>query len=204
MDNFFNELRRRNVVRVAGVYAVAGWVLVQIATTLEDSMNLPAWFDGVVVALLIVGLPLALILAWAFELTPDGVVRTENVPEGQSVTPDTGRKLDYAIIAGIVILGGVILMTGSDKAAKDSATVVETMQQESAEDSTVASSDARLNKSIAVLPFENRSPNADDAFFAAGVHDDLLTHLSKIADMHVISRTSVMGFAGSDLSLIHI
>ena len=198
MDNFFNELRRRNVVRVAGVYAVAGWVLVQIATTLEDSMNLPAWFDGVVVALLIVGLPLALILAWAFELTPDGVVRTENVPEGQSVKADSGRKLDYAIIAGIVILGGVILMTGSDKAAKDSATVVETMQQESAEDSTVASSDARLNKSIAVLPFENRSPNADDAFFAAGVHDDLLTHLSKIADMHVISRTSVMGFVGSD------
>ena len=115
MNNFFNELRRRNVVRVAGVYAVAGWVLVQIATTLEDSMNLPAWFDGVVVALLIVGLPLALILAWAFELTPDGVVRTENVPEGQSVTADTGRKLDYAIIAGIVILGGVILITRSDK-----------------------------------------------------------------------------------------
>jgi hypothetical protein len=83
MDKFFKELRRRNVVRVAGVYAVAGWVLVQIATTLEDSMNLPAWFDGLVVALLIIGLPVALILAWAFELTPDGVVRTEDVPEGQ-------------------------------------------------------------------------------------------------------------------------
>ena len=98
MDKFFKELRRRNVVRVAGVYAVAGWVLVQIATTLEDSMNLPAWFDGLVVALLIIGLPVALILAWAFELTPDGVVRTEDVPEGQSVTVETGRKLDYAII----------------------------------------------------------------------------------------------------------
>ena len=72
MDKFFKELRRRNVVRVFGVYAVAGWVLVQIATTLEESMNLPAWFDGLVVALLIVGLPIALILAWAFELTPEG------------------------------------------------------------------------------------------------------------------------------------
>ena len=119
MENFFKELRRRNVVRVAGVYAVAGWVLVQIATTLEDSMNLPAWFDGVVVALLIIGLPLALILAWAFELTPDGIVRTEDVPDGQSVTADTGRKLDYAIIAGIVILGIVIVMTRSDKDAMD-------------------------------------------------------------------------------------
>jgi TolB-like protein len=200
MNNFFKELRRRNVVRVAGVYAVAGWVLVQIATTLEDSMNLPAWFDGVVVALLIIGLPVALILAWAFELTPDGVVRTEDVPEGQSVTADTGRKLDYAIIAGIVILAIVILMKGSDQGAvEESATeVVEAVQQESADVSPETSPDAPLEKSIAVLPFENRSPNADDAFFAAGVHDDLLTHLSKIADMHVISRTSVMGFAKSD------
>ena len=188
MNNFFKELRRRNVVRVAGVYAVAGWVLVQIATTLEESMNLPAWFDGVVVALLIIGLPLALILAWAFELTPDGVVRTEDVPDGQNVTVETGRKLDYAIIAGIVILGVVILMNGSDQGAvEENATeVAEAVQQESADVSSDASRDSLLEKSIAVLPFENRSPNADDAFFAAGVHDDLLTHLSKIADMHVI------------------
>ena len=192
MDNFFKELRRRNVVRVAGVYAVAGWVLVQIATTLEESMNLPAWFDGLVVALLIIGLPIALILAWAFELTPDGVVRTEDVADGQSVTVKTGHKLDYAIIAGIVILGVVILMK------ENSTAVVEAVQQESADASSDGSHDSLLEKSIAVLPFENRSPNADDAFFAAGVHDDLLTHLSKIADMHVISRTSVMGFAGSE------
>jgi hypothetical protein len=135
MDKFFKELRRRNVVRVAGVYAVAGWVLVQVATTLEDSMNLPAWFDGLVVALLLIGLPVALILAWAFELTPDGVVRTEDVPEGQSVTVETGRKLDYAIIAGIVILGIVIVMTRSDQGATeaDSTAVAEVVQQESAD-----------------------------------------------------------------------
>lgn len=200
MDNFFKELRRRNVVRVGGVYAVAGWVLVQIATTLEESMNLPSWFDGLVVALLLLGLPIALIFAWAFELTPDGVVRTEDVPEGQSVTADTGRKLDYAIIAGIVVLGALILMKDSDRGETeaDPAAVVEAAQEEDADVSSEASSAALTEKSIAVLPFENRSPNADDAFFAAGVHDDLLTHLSKIADMHVISRTSVMGFAGSD------
>jgi len=200
MDNFFKELRRRNVVRVAGVYAVAGWVLVQIATTLEDSMNLPAWFDGVVVALLIIGLPVALILAWAFELTPDGVVRTEDVPEGQSVTVETGRKLDYAIIVGIIVLAVVIVMTRSDQGAleEDADAVTDAVQKESAEDSSDAPLDSILDKSIAVLPFENRSPNADDAFFASGVHDDLLTHLSKIADMHVISRTSVMGYAGSN------
>jgi len=198
MDNFFKELRRRNVVRVAGVYAVAGWVLVQIATTLEESMNLPAWFDGVVVALLIIGLPIALILAWAFELTPDGVVRTEDVPEGQSVTVKTGRKLDYAIIVGIIVLAVVIVITRSDQGAIEEDAVAEAVQQESADDSSDAPLDPILDKSIAVLPFENRSPNADDAFFASGVHDDLLTHLSKIADMHVISRTSVMSYAESD------
>jgi len=198
MDKFLKELRRRNVVRVAGVYAVAGWVLVQIATTLEESMNLPAWFDGVVVALLIIGLPIALILAWAFELTPDGVVRTEDVPEGQSVTVETGRKLDYAIIVGIVVLAVIIVMTRSDQDAVEEDAVADAVQQESADDSSDALPDSILDKSIAVLPFENRSPNADDAFFASGVHDDLLTHLSKIADMHVISRTSVMGYAESD------
>ena len=198
MDNFFKEVRRRNVVRVAGVYAVAGWVLVQIATTLEESMNLPAWFDGVVVALLIIGLPIALILAWAFELTPDGVVRTEDVPEGQSVTVETGRKLDYAIIVGIVVLAIVIVMTRSDQAPMEEDAVAEAAQQESAQNSSDAPPESILDKSIAVLPFENRSPNADDAFFASGVHDDLLTHLSKISDMHVISRTSVMGYAESN------
>ena len=197
MNNFFEELRRRNVVRVAGVYAVAGWLLVQVATTLEDSMNLPTWFDGVVVALLIVGLPIALILAWAFELTPNGVVRTVDVPEDQSVTVETGRKLDYAIIVGIVVLGAVIVITRNEQGASQG-DVTEAIQQESVAARSTVASDKLLEKSIAVLPFENRSPNADDAFFAAGVHDDLLTHLSKIADMHVISRTSVMGFAGSE------
>lgn len=201
MDKFFKELRRRNVVRVAGVYAVAGWVIVQIATTLEESMNLPGWFDALVVALLIIGLPIALILAWAFELTPEGVVRTENVPEGQSVTSQTGRKLDYVIIAGIVILGVVILTKGSDHSATTlSPAALETKDTETADVKTPEPGlgHSPLEKSIAVLPFFNRSPNPEDAFFTDGIHDDLLTHLSKIADMHVISRTSVLGYAGSD------
>ena len=204
MDKFFKELRRRNVVRVAGVYAVVGWVLIQIATTLEESMSLPGWFDGLVVAFLIIGLPIALILAWAFELTPEGVVKTEDIPEDQSITAETGRKLDYVIIAGIVILGAVIVMKGSDEADvsdEDAESVTELVASESAELPVQAAISAALEKSIAVLPFFNRSPNPDDAFFADGVHDDLLTHLSKIADMHVISRTSVMGYAGTDRRL---
>ena len=105
MSNLFDELRRRNVFRVAGVYAVVGWILAQISTTLEESLGLPLWFDAVIVAVLLLGLPIALIFAWAFELTPEGVVKTESVRTDESITAQTGRRLDYAIMAGLVVLG---------------------------------------------------------------------------------------------------
>jgi TolB-like protein len=203
VNNFFQELRRRNVVRVAGVYVVVGWVLVQIATTLEESIGLPQWFDGLIVSLLLLGLPVALIFAWAFELTPEGVVRTQDVPEGESITRQTGRRLDYAIIFGIIALGAIMLWRGSaDAPPGTEAGVAETAtaRPESEAEAVPGEPNAPtpIEKSIAVLPFENRSPNPDDAFFADGMHDDLLTHLSKIRDMHVISRTSVMGYANTE------
>ncbi len=201
MGNFFAELRRRNVVRVAGVYAVVAWVLIQIATTLEESMSLPAWFDGLIVALLLIGLPIALLLAWAFEMTPDGVVRTEDVVAGESIVRETGRKLDYAIVGGIVALGIIMLWQGSrqpDQVAEVAPSIAEELAEPDTPAAMPEDTFAPPPKSIAVLPFENRSPNPDDSFFADGVHDDLLTHLSKIRDIHVISRTSVMGYAGSD------
>ena len=207
MGKFFEELRRRNVVRVAGVYAVVAWGLVQIATTLEESMGLPTWFDGLIVAFLLIGLPVALLFAWAFELTPDGVVRTEDVAAGESIGQETGRKLDYAIVAGILLLGAIILWQGS-RVSDQVEIIPRTVAAESARADPIRvdleDSFAPPEKSIAVLPFENRSPNPDDAFFADGMHDDLLTHLSKISDMHVISRTSVMGYADTDLKIPEI
>ena len=109
----FAELKRRNVIRVAGVYIVVGWILVQVATALEESLGLPSWFDGTIVALLLIGLPVAVIFAWAFELTPEGVVRTEVVPDDQSITADTGRKLDFALAIAIVALIIVIVWQSS-------------------------------------------------------------------------------------------
>ena len=207
MGKFFEELRRRNVVRVAGVYAVVAWGLVQIATTLEESMGLPSWFDGLIVAFLLIGLPVALLFAWAFELTPDGVVRTEDVAAGESIGRKTGRKLDFAIIGGILLLGAIIIWQGS-RVPDQVENVPETIAAEIAEGEPLVAdledTFAPPEKSIAVLPFENRSPNPDDAFFADGMHDDLLTHLSKIRDMHVISRTSVMGYADTDLKIPEI
>ena len=224
MADIFKELRRRSVFRVTGVYAVVGWFLVQVSVTLETALSLPAWFDGVVVSLLLVGFPIALILAWAFEITPEGMKRTQSAVPGDIIEGKDSHKLDYAILAGLGLVVLVIIVdrfipgstpsvdvnqemsasAGGESGAQEEAGANpqsgDLSQQENGSGNGDAASSApytAINKSIAVLPFANRSPNPDDAFFAEGMHDDLLTRLSQVADMHVISRTSVMGFAGT-------
>src|SRR5678815_3450731 len=104
MPKLFAELSRRHVFRVAGVYAVAGWLLAQAASLMESALGLPNWFDAVVISFLMIGFPLALILAWAFEITPEGVKLTANVPDGQDTAPRSGHKLDYAILGGVALI----------------------------------------------------------------------------------------------------
>ncbi len=140
-------------------------------------MNLPEWFDGLIMAVAILGFPIIAILAWAFELTPDGFKRTEVVSAEQSIAAQTGKKLDIAIVIGLVLVAGLLLADRFKPAAPQ----------------------FRLNAaSVAVLPFENRSLEDADAFFADGIHDELLTTLSRITGLDVISRTSVMGYRGTD------
>ena len=110
--NLWKELRRRNVFRVAGVYAVVGWLLMQVAIALESSLSLPDWFDGVVVSLLLIGFPVAVLLAWAFEMTPDGVQRTEVGAAGDSTAGYAARKLDVALVVSLLLLGAVVLGDG--------------------------------------------------------------------------------------------
>ena len=173
--SFFHELKRRNVFRVAIVYIVVSWLLMQVGDVMFPALRLPDWTPTLLVAFLILGFPLVVVFAWAFELTPDGMVRTTDVPEGQSITGDTGRKINFAII-GILVVAVVFLLV------KDS------MLQDSPAPPTVEVSD----RSIAVLPFKNQSASAENAeFFAGGLHDELLTLLSKLGDLKVISRTSV-------------
>jgi len=205
LNNFFSELHRRNIFRVAGVYAVVAWLLMQLAAVLENSLNLPDWFDTAITATLLLGFPIAMILTWAFELTPEGVKRTETVQDGESITDRTGRKLDIAILIGLVVVGALGVSnlfapatgpqnTPSQIAAQDGSTSSPTR---TSIDAPVSRTAVSQSKSIAVLPFTNQSPDPDNAFFADGVHDELLTQLSKITDMHVISRTSVMGYKGT-------
>ena len=107
--HLFHELRRRNVFRVAGVYAVVGWLLIQVGVAVLPTFEAPGWVLKVFIALILAGFPIALILAWAFEVTPEGVKLTAAVPENESVSGKTGRKLDFAIAGGLAVLIGLIV-----------------------------------------------------------------------------------------------
>jgi TolB-like protein/Flp pilus assembly protein TadD len=175
LRNFFAELKRRNVYKVAIAYAVVAWLLMQVASQIFPFFEIPNWAVRFVVLLLVIGFPIALILAWAFELTPEGIKRTEVVDLSPTLTRKTGRKLDFFIIAVLLLVIGILLFQRFRPNASPA----------------VSSS---LEKSIAVLPFENISEDKAFAFFADGVQDEILTDLAKIADLKVISRTSVMQY----------
>jgi len=184
--NFFAELKRRNVYKVAIAYAVVAWLLMQIASQIFPFFEIPNWGVRLVVLVLILGFPIALILAWAFELTPEGIKRTEDVDLSKSIRRKTGRKLDFLIIGVLLLVITALLFQRFHPKVS----------------SAVFSSP---EKSIAVLPFENFSEDKAFAFFADGVQDEILTDLAKIADLKVISRTSVMQYkSGSSRNLQEI
>ncbi len=213
---FFEELKRRNVIRVAGLYAVVGWLLAQAAVLLEGSLALPAWFDAVVVCLLLIGFPIALILAWAFELTPEGVKLTANVTEGESIAPRTGRKLDYTIIAGLALVVVVVIAdrlapASFDASGARSASAAAAHREGAAESSSLQAGEerseaARLEgrggaasqKSVAVLPFVSLSSGEDDGYFADGLTEEIINALTTLPDLLVTARTSAFHFKGKD------
>src|SRR5713101_4941555 len=175
LRNFFAELKRRNVYKVAIAYAVVAWLLMQVASQIFPFFEIPNWAVRLVVLLLVIGFPVAMILAWAFELTPEGIKRAEDVDLSKSLTRKSSRKLDFLIIAVLLLVIAALLFRRLHPNVSPA----------------VSSS---LEKSIAVLPFENLSRDPDNAFFTDGVQDEILTDLAKIADLKVISRTSVMQY----------
>jgi len=175
MKKLVTELKRRNVMRVAVAYAIAGWVLMQIAATVLPIFETPPWILKVVTFLIVLGFPIALILAWAFEMTPEGIKREADVERSDSITTQTGRKLDRAII--VVLLVGIAWLAADKLLWTDGETVI--------------SEDKR---SVAVIPFQNMSQDAANEPFTIGIHDDLLTQISKIGSIKTISRTSVLQY----------
>ncbi|MDQ2868766.1 MAG: tetratricopeptide repeat protein [Verrucomicrobiota bacterium] len=184
--NFFAELKRRNVYKVAVAYAVVSWLLIQIATQVFPFFDVPNWAVRLVVLLLALGFPVALILAWAFEITPEGIKRAEDVAPNESITRRTGRKLIGITIALAVLAAG--LFTYRLWQPKTTPAVVP------ARTPMAVTAAAIPEKSIAVLPFENLSSDKENAYFAEGIQDEILTRLAKIGALKVISRTSTQQY----------
>ena len=192
MNAFLAELRRRNVFRVAAAYLVVGWVLIQVVSLIADPLGLPSWTETFFIVLLGVGFPIALLLAWAFEMTPDGMKLTAAVPEDHSITSKTARKLDYAIVAGLVVLVGVIIW--QQVASPQAATGRE----------LAARSEANTGASVAVLPFADMSEDGDQVYFADGISEEILNVLVRIPDLQVAGRTSSFAFRGQEQDLREI
>jgi TolB-like protein/Tfp pilus assembly protein PilF len=186
-ESFFGELKRRNVIRMTGLYLVGAWLVVQVAGTVLPMFRAPEWLPRTIVILLMIGFVPAVIFSWFFELTPEGLKRDEDVAPGQSITPQANRRVDRIIIMLLVLALGYFAF---DK-------FVLTPRREAALVANVAPNESRSvvgAKSIAVLPFENRSEEKQNEYFADGVQDEILTYLTKIADLKVISRTSVLQY----------
>jgi len=190
MNSFFNELKRRNVFKVGVAYVVASWLLIQAAGVLEPALLLPDWVDRVVTVFLLIGFPVVLIFAWAFELTPEGIRLERNVDRTQSVTRQTGKKLEYTIIA---LLGIAVVFFGVQYFREPQRTAPEP-----------AAEAAQLPNSIAVLPFEDFSENKDQDYFSKGIAEEILNLLAKTNALQVAARTSSFAFAGSDVGIQEI
>ena len=178
-SSFFAELKRRNVYKVAVAYAVVSWLFIQIATQVFPFFEIPNWAVRLVVLLLVLGFPVALIFSWAFEITPEGIKLESEINPAKSTTRKTGRKIVAftAVVAAIATGLFIFQLTRPYTSQR-----IEPFIKANAEIS---------QKSIAVLPFDNLSRDPDNAFFAEGVQDEVLTNLAKMADLKVISRTSV-------------
>jgi TolB-like protein len=191
--SLFAELRRRNVFRVGAAYAVVAWLLVQAADLLFPIFGAPDWALRIVVVLLFLGLPVALLVSWVFELTPEGVKREKDIDRSASVTRSTGHKLDRVIIVALVIALGYFIW---ERQAR-----IEPAAEPSTESSAAVEEPAPNKRSIAVLPFVNMSADPENEYFADGLSEELLNQLAQIPDLQVAGRTSSFSFKGKNEDL---
>jgi TolB-like protein len=184
--SFINELKRRHVFRVAGIYAVAGWLLMQLATHFEDSLNLPGWVDTFVTLAVLMGFPVAMVLAWMFDLTPEGLKKTGEGPGGEQRAVNGNRRPQIVLLSLLVVIVGYLAWQFSRPGSPP---------EESAQ---VLSAD---EKSIAILPFIPLSSNENDGYFGKGMAEELLNALTKFPELKVAARTSAFSFEGQNVDL---
>jgi TolB-like protein/Flp pilus assembly protein TadD len=192
LNKLFDELKRRNVFRVAIAYLIASWLVIQVADIVLEAILVPAWVMQVFLLIVSLGLPCVLIISWAYELTPEGLKRESEVDRAQSITPNTGRKLNLITIGMLV---AVLLVVGADRML---------LPKRGGERPADVSAEAVTDKSIAVLAFEDLSADGDQAYFAEGLSEELLNVLAKVPDLKVAGRTSSFAFKGKDKDLREI
>ena len=184
MGNIFSELKRRNVIRVALAYIVTAWLLLQLTDVVLNNIEAPAWLFQSIMLLLAIGFPIAVLFAWAYEMTPEGLKKEKEIDRSQSITPATGRKLDFIIIGMLVLALGYFLW--------ERQSYVSPRNEVASVDSGSA-----IKRSIAVLPFINMSSDQEQEWFADGLTEEILNALARAPDLLVASRTSSFGFKGS-------
>jgi len=184
MASVWGELKRRNVVKVAVAYAIVGWVLVEITSTVLPTFEAPQWVLQTITFVVILGFPLALILSWAYEITPGGIKLERDVAAEESITHVTGRKLDFAIIGALVLALGFVVYNYVLEEGEVAVGV--------------------LPNSVAVIPFENMSVDPEEAFYASGIHEEILNQLVKLSALNVIARTSMQQYANTEKSIPEI
>jgi TolB-like protein/cytochrome c-type biogenesis protein CcmH/NrfG len=203
--SLFNELKRRNVIKVTIAYIVMAWLVMQVADVILNNIVAPGWIFHVLLLFLAIGLPFAVFFAWAFEMTPEGIKRESDVDRSQSITTRTGRKLDFLII-GVLVLGlgyfaydKFVLSTSRDAALVE--TTKQAVTEQAAAEPEVA---AESHKSIAVLPFVNMSSDEEQEYFSDGLSEELLNLLAKIPQLQVAARTSSFSLKGKDLQISEV
>jgi len=194
----FEELKRRNVFRVGVAYLLFAWVIIQATDTIGPVLKLPEWTLALVTWISIIGFPAAIFFAWAFELTPQGIKAERDVDRSQSITPETGRKINYVVIA--LLLVAIAFLVGKDfvgDAGVETSTMIESVVD------NTDSGDQRF-ESIGVLPFVNMSEDPAQEYFSDGISEELLNALAKLKNLQVAARTSSFAFKGQNQDIAHI
>ena len=203
--SLFEELKRRNVVRVGVVYLIAAWLLAQVADLLLESFQAPEWVIQAVLIVLLVGFPVALIFAWAFELTPEGIKKEKDVDRSQSITHQTAGKLNRSTIAILIIaLAYFVWESRFSPGGEESGEVAAIGEAASSEEAAPTEKNETSGKSVAVLPFVNMSSDSEQEYFSDGISEEILNSLARVKELKVAGRTSSFAFKGKNQDLRQI
>lgn len=204
MGQFFDELKRRNVVRVGVAYVVVGWLVFQVGEVLFPTFGAPEWVFKSLILLIALGFPFALVFAWAFELTPQGIKKTEEVDASESITPNTGKTLNRITIVALIVALAYFVWQDRAVEEKPQPAAAEQPVEASAEVPSPEPEDAPGPRTIAVLPFVNMSSDEEQEWFADGLTEEILNSLARTPDLLVASRTSSFAFKGSSNDITEI